>query len=167
MQQHQCVHFKTQLHVAAGRAVVLQQAQVATGIGGHPAEPVDVRRHVRCAKPVFGQFNEKGIVTVLVPVIAVRLIVAPTPLRRHMLRMRVTAHRFMPAQRILDDRGENAAHIRIQAVTPGQLEGVLAFQRVGGVVALQQVLRVVEKHAEVGVARHIGQLHFCASAQAQ
>ena len=49
------------------------------------------------------------------------------------------------------------AHVRVEAVTGGELEGVLALQGIRGVVALQQVQRVIKQHAQVGAAFDIGQ----------
>ena len=75
----------------------------------------------------------------------------------HLFRMQVAAHGVVPAEAVLDDGGEHPAHVRVQTVAAGELEGVLPLEAVRGVVALQLFLRVVEQHAHVGAAFHVGE----------
>ena len=91
--------------------------------------------------------------TVLVPVVACGLIAAVAPLSRDDGLRRIAAYRIVPAETVGNDRAEDPPHIGIKAVACGQLERVLAFERVRRVVALKQIDRIVEEHADIGAAR--------------
>ena len=58
----------------------------------------------------------------------------------------------MPANTVLDDRTEDPAHVRVQAITTGELEGMLALQGVRRIVTLQQILRIIKQHTDIGTA---------------
>jgi hypothetical protein len=75
--------------------------------------------------------------------------------------------RVVPAVGIRDDGTKYPAHVGIQAVAPGQLERVLALERIRRVVALERVLRVVEQHADIGASLDIDQAQQRAGAEGE
>ena len=121
------------------------------------AKEVEVGGQIPLAQAIFGYFHQKTVVAVLQPEVAVVLIIALPPASTHFGLVTTAAHRIDPACAVLDDGAEDMAHVRVEAVTGGELEGVLALQGIRGVVALQQVQRVIKEHAQVGAAFDIGQ----------
>ena len=106
----------------------------------------------RRPEPVLAALHQEGVVTVLRPLVAVLLIALfapagarPAPCRN--CRKPCRASRPCPRR-----SSRRSGPCRNTGNGPGQLEGVLALQRVGRVVALQRVLRVVEQHADIGAA---------------
>jgi hypothetical protein len=71
----------------------------------------------------------------------------------------------VPAGGVGHDGAKNAAHVGVKAVAGRELERVLALQCVRRVVALEQVLRVVEQHADVGAAVDVRQAQALVPAQ--
>ena len=62
----------------------------------------------------------------------------------------------MPAERVSNNRAQNAAHIRVQNVPEGQVRDMLRLQCIGHVVPFRWIFPVVEDRAHVGAARGIG-----------
>src|SRR5258706_7803443 len=94
---------------------------------------------------------------ILRPFIAERLIALFAPAFGYRRSARVSADGVMPTVRVFHDRAKNPAHVGIQAMTLGQFERVLTFERVRGVIALERVLRVIEQHSRVPTALQVRQ----------
>ncbi len=91
------------------------------------------------------------------PIVAELLVASLAPFLRDDLLRRIATHGVVPADAILDHRTKHAPHIRIETIAARQLERVLAFERIGRVVALQQIVRVIEQHAHIGATFFIHQ----------
>ena len=152
MQQHQRLHLEAQIDVRAGARVGRIEDKTAVVAHGELAEPVHVGGEVAAAETVLAGLDQKTVVPVQGPVVAVRLIAALAPALGDHGTRRIAADGVVPADRVGDDRAEDAAHVGVEAVATRQLERVLALQRVGRVVALEWVGGVVEQHADVGAA---------------
>lgn len=164
MQQYQGIHFKAQHHLAAGVAVAVRESHVPIFIDANSAEPVQVCCQVGFTQSVFGQFNQEGVMPVLLPVILSALVIPCASTLRHVRCVAIAGYGFVPAHAVFDDRGKDPTHVRVQAVAPGKFEGVLALQGVRRIVALQQFLRVVEQHANVETAQQVGHAQQAAAA---
>src|SRR5271170_4963259 len=88
------------------------------------AEPIDVGSQVAAAQAVFSRLDQKCIVTVLSPIVAMLLIALFAPAHRNGFPVGIPADSIVPTHRILGDRTENPSHVGVQTVPFGQLEGV-------------------------------------------
>ena len=105
---------------------------------------------------------------ILRPFIAALLIARAVPTaRRTSALVGVAAYGVVPPHRVLDDRAENAAHVRVQAMALGELERMLTFERIRRVVTFEQVVGIVEQHADVGAAVDVDQAKQRAGAHGQ
>ena len=168
MQGHECVHLETQGDRVAGLAMAGHEGQIALVVGRDLRKQIQVGGEVTLAEPVLRQLDQKAVVAGLGAVVERGLEADGLPaLVDHVARVEIAADGVVPAQVVLDDGGEDTAHVGIQAVAAGELEGVLALERVRQVEPFQQVLRVVHEHADVGVGRARGKRHRAAATQAQ
>ena len=158
VEEDERVHLEAQLDGRAGLGGARIERHRAVIRHRDLAEPVDVGGKIAPAEAVFRGFDQEAVVAVLLPIVAISLIAASPPFRGDRRLGGVAAHRVMPARCVGHDRAEDAAHVRIEAVSFSELEGVLAFQRVRRVVALEQIERVVEQHAGIGAAVEVGEL---------
>ena len=151
------VHFEAEFDEVAGFRVSRDEGETSLLIGDDLAEEIEVRDEVLFAEAPFGEFDEETIVAVAVPVVAGLLIVVRAVFREHAGGVRVAADGIVPADGIRGDRGEQAAHVGVQAIGRAQIEDVLALERVRHVVALGAFERVVEQHADVRATVDVGE----------
>ena len=111
------------------------------------------------------QLDHKAVFAAQRPLIALLLISCFTPALFHIGLAQIAADGVMPANRVVDNRTEDAAHVRIEAMTLAELEGMLTLQCVRGVIAFQLVGRVIEQHADIQAARLIDQAQDLAPPQ--
>ena len=157
VEQYQRVHLEAQLDCRACKSAGRIETHRAGVIDRDFAEPVDRCGQIASSHAVFGGFDQKTVVAVLLPVIAMSLIAGFAPARGDSIPGRTTANSIVPACAVLDDRAQHAAHIRVETMTLAQFESVLALQRVGHAIALGQGTRVVEQHPNIGTTVDVGQ----------
>src|SRR5690606_10444786 len=84
---------------------------IARIITDHFAEPIDVGRHVGRAQAVFCQLYQKRVVTILQPLVTVRLVITFSPSLFDERRIAVAADGVVPVEIIFNDRRKNSAHV--------------------------------------------------------
>ncbi len=167
VQQDQRVHLEAQIDARVRARIGRVELQGAIVAGRDLAEPIDVRDQIAAAQSVFAALDQKRIMAVLGPVVAIRLVVLCAPARIDQRAVGIAANRIVPTDRVGDDRAEDAAHVRVQAMAPRQLESMLALERVRRVVALQGIVGIEKQHADVRAAAAIDEPHPHAGAQSQ
>src|SRR5690606_41430573 len=68
---------------------------------------------------------------------------------------------------VIDDAAADAPRVGVQAMAFGELEGVLAFEGISRVAALQPVQGVVQQPPQVGAALQVGEAQGLAAPDAQ
>src|ERR1700733_11785978 len=124
VQQHEGVHLEAQVHEVTGARMIGVEIHGALGVDPNLAEPIDICREITPPKAVFSAFYQECIVTVLSPVIAVLLIALFAPSLSTELAGRLAADGVVPSPAIPDDGAEDPAHVRVQTMAPGELEGM-------------------------------------------
>ena len=164
MQDHQGVHLEAQGDAGTGAGGAGIEDQVAVIVGDDFGKKIQVGGQVPFAQAVLGQFGKEAVFATQGPLVVTILVGAHLIFFLQAFFAERAADGVVPAEIIVDHGGKHPPHVRVQAVAPGQLEGVLAFQGVRGVVAFQQVFRVVHQQGQVGATFHVGksQLHATA-----
>ncbi|CAG9216956.1 hypothetical protein BVI434_3260005 [Burkholderia vietnamiensis] len=159
------VHLEAQVERAAGRRMSDDEIERAVVAGVEPAEEVDVRGEVARRQAVFRELEHEAVAAVADHRVARGLIRRRAVLARKEPRVADTAERVVPAQRVGRDRRDHATHVRVQRMAARQMRGVLRLQRIGHVVAFEQVFLAMKDGGQVRAAFDIDDAQREAAAQ--
>lgn len=130
---HQGVHWRVQLDVVAGLGVAWLEMEAAIAVDRDLAEQVEAHQQVGKAEVPLAHFHQQVVHAVAEETVAQLLVVAAAVFLVNFLGVEHAAEAVMPAAGVGGDRRQLPAHVRIQAVTGGELGGVLALEAVGQV----------------------------------
>ena len=161
------VHLGAEVDEVAGASVVGDEAERAGLGGGELAEEVDVGDEVAGVKAVFRELDKEVVSGVAVPVVAGGLVVFCAPLLLDVRGGVVAAEGIVPAKGIAGDGEHRAAHVGNEDEAGGQLGGVLALERVGHVVAVDQLVAVEAEEGDVGAGLEGGEAQGAVAADGE
>ena len=149
--------------MVAGLGIAADVAQDAVLIGGDLAEQVDDHQQVFEIQVPLAHLDQQVVVAVAEEAVAQFLVAAGTVLGLHFAGVQHAAYAVVPAAAVRYDGGQHASHVRIQAMSFGQPEGVLALEGVGQVQALAGLAGIEQHHADVGAALEVGDAQYLAA----
>ncbi|CAM2174005.1 hypothetical protein BLAT2472_20821 [Burkholderia latens] len=146
------IHLEAQVERAAGRRMSGDEFERAVVACGQLAEEIDVRGEIARRQSVLRELEHEAVAAVADHPVAIGLIRRRAVLLREQPRIADAAERIVPAERIGRDRCDHAPHVGVQRMAARQMRGVLRLQRVGHVVAFEQVFLAMKDGGQVRAA---------------
>src|SRR5690606_19443008 len=112
----------------------------------------------------LSQLDQHSVESVAVPIVTQLLITARAIFLLYQFGIAQTAYSIMPPRRVFGDAAENTSHVRMAGMPFGQMEGMLGFERISHVIALQLLFQVIKQYCCVSPACDIRQAQGCSPA---